>query len=437
MTDIKPQEKSAGLLNVESEVASLLHKHRIGVDLHCHFEGILRFSDLQEVAAALDSGGRLLRPETWDFIAQTMADDTISLQNFSKRLTARWMRLLCVAALEEQGTPVEKSMKAFIRKALEVMYAQGLSALELMVSVNTLSTSGDFSVIPLPAQHSAEEEQLIAKWNTELRAGNALTRERLLSLFNEVIVDDPRYARAGSVATSGQMEVGLKYMIRREKDHQIKNDSPTLAEEAAGIEDFRNKGLIVGVDIAGDEYDPSGKVSNFSSFLGMLTDKKIPFTIHAGEVAKASPMAAQSYQNLQDAVTLGARRIGHAVRLFDENEAMQKLAAQVVDQGIYIELNVTSNIWTGATASFRLEEHPIIRALNGTHPLFGQPALLAKLRDTVLVCDDDPVVVSQTTPSLIQELAAAAYLTNNMGEVSLLAMLQRQHERAAHALLWK
>lgn len=70
-------------------------------------------------------------------------------------------------------------------------------------------------------------------------------------------------------------------------------------------------------------------------------------TIHAGEAA--------SGQNVADSIELlGAERIGHGVRIFDNSNAY----GIVIDRGILLEICPTSNIQTSTVE--RMDAHPFI-----------------------------------------------------------------------------
>lgn len=99
---------------------------------------------------------------------------------------------------------------------------------------------------------------------------------------------------------------------------------------------------IVGVDLAGDESRYS--VDLYKKFFNYINDAKIPITCHAGEAAGA--------ESIKNAINLGAKRIGHGTRLYEDKDLMKK----VRDLGIPLEICLTSNKQTQVVRS--LEEHP-------------------------------------------------------------------------------
>ncbi|HCA84723.1 MAG TPA: adenosine deaminase [Streptomyces sp.] len=117
---------------------------------------------------------------------------------------------------------------------------------------------------------------------------------------------------------------------------------------------YRDLG-VVGFDIAGAEagYPPTRHLDAFE----YLKRENNHFTIHAGE-AFGLPSIWQALQ------WCGADRLGHGVRIIDDIQVaddgsvkLGRLASYVRDKRIPLELCPTSNLQTGAAASY--EEHPI------------------------------------------------------------------------------
>lgn len=109
---------------------------------------------------------------------------------------------------------------------------------------------------------------------------------------------------------------------------------------------YAHKG-IVGVDLAGAEalYDTAG----FKEIFCRAVSYGIPITIHAGE--------ADGADSVRKALAMGARRIGHGVRMAED----KKLLELVSREGIGVEMCPTSNIQTKAIADFA--DYPILRYL--------------------------------------------------------------------------
>jgi adenosine deaminase len=159
-------------------------------------------------------------------------------------------------------------------------------------------------------------------------------------------------------------------------------------EVAELVVKYRDKG-VVGFDIAGPEdgFPPSDQKDTFD----YLRKEDAHFTIHAGE--------AYGIPSIWEAIQLcGAERLGHGVRIIDDIDfsgsepKLGRLASYVRDRRIPLELCPTSNLQTGAAASYA--EHPI-----------GD---LTKLRFRVTLNTDNRLM-SQTSMSLEMEEAVKAF----------------------------
>ena len=105
---------------------------------------------------------------------------------------------------------------------------------------------------------------------------------------------------------------------------------------------YLNKG-VCGIDLAGaeDRY----LLSEYTDLFEIISKKNIPFTIHAGENG--------SYKEIELAIKLGARRIGHGIHAY-ESEEIQKMLR---DNNVLLEICPTSNVQTNSISEY--ENHPI------------------------------------------------------------------------------
>jgi adenosine deaminase len=106
---------------------------------------------------------------------------------------------------------------------------------------------------------------------------------------------------------------------------------------------------VVGFDLAGAERGhPPGK---HARTLAAVREAGLPMTLHAGE--------ADSAERVLEAGRLGARRIGHGVRLVDAltGAAPATLLDEAKALGLHLEVCPTSNVHTGAAAN--IASHPI------------------------------------------------------------------------------
>ncbi|MFD7442281.1 adenosine deaminase [Streptomyces sp. NPDC059909] len=173
-----------------------------------------------------------------------------------------------------------------------------------------------------------------------LEAG--LTLEEVVEAVNEGFREGERRARAsGHRIRVGAMLTAMRHAARALEIAELANR-------------YRDSG-VVGFDIAGAEagYPPTRHLDAFE----YLKRENNHFTIHAGE-AFGLPSIWQALQ------WCGADRLGHGVRIIDDIEVaadgtvkLGRLAAYVRDKRIPLEMCPTSNLQTGAAASY--EEHPI------------------------------------------------------------------------------
>ena len=106
---------------------------------------------------------------------------------------------------------------------------------------------------------------------------------------------------------------------------------------------------VVGFDLAGPEKGFPPLMHEAS--LARVRAAGLPLTLHAGE--------ADDAERVVEAGRLGARRIGHGVRLVDAlgDPARAALVDEVKAMGLHLEVCPTSNVHTGAAPS--VAAHPI------------------------------------------------------------------------------
>lgn len=134
------------------------------------------------------------------------------------------------------------------------------------------------------------------------------------------------------------LHFGVLLCCMRNEDAAINKDVVRLAGDFYG-------GGVVGLDLAGDE-------SNFpvlqqKEVFSFARGAALPYTIHAGEAAAADSIWA--------ALKLGASRVGHGVRAYEDQELMKFLK----QEAIALEMCLTSNLQTKAVT--KLAEHPLDR----------------------------------------------------------------------------
>jgi adenosine deaminase len=111
---------------------------------------------------------------------------------------------------------------------------------------------------------------------------------------------------------------------------------------------YRAQGVI-GFDLAGPElgHPPGDHAAAFT----VAREGGLPITCHAGEADEA--------RRVIEAARLGARRIGHGVRLADALAGDTALVDEAIERRLHLEVCVTSNVHTGAFVS--RAENPIRR----------------------------------------------------------------------------
>lgn len=115
-----------------------------------------------------------------------------------------------------------------------------------------------------------------------------------------------------------------------------------------GLEEACDTGLVVGVDLAGDE--SIGKISDYTEFFKKAKALGLGVTVHAGETG--------SWENVLEAIGNGADRIGHGIAVA---HAPEEVRNYIKKTGVCLEVCISSNVHTGAVAD--LDSHPVLSML--------------------------------------------------------------------------
>jgi len=110
---------------------------------------------------------------------------------------------------------------------------------------------------------------------------------------------------------------------------------------------------VCAVDLAGDE--AIYKTEDFRELFEYAKEKKVPFTIHAGE--------ADGRESIKSAIDFDALRIGHGVEIITEED----LIKEVINKNILLEICPTSNIQTRVVDSYK--NHPIKKLYDMNVPI--------------------------------------------------------------------
>ena len=154
---------------------------------------------------------------------------------------------------------------------------------------------------------------------------------------------------------------------------------------------------VVAFDLAGPEHGfPPG---DHAHALAMAREAGLPLTLHAGE--------ADAAERVLEAGRLGARRIGHGVRLADAlaDPARRHLVDEAKALGLHLEVCPTSNLHTGAAAA--IATHPITALWQAGVSLsyHTDNRLMSRITQT-----GEALTLLQHTPLTVADLLAMARL---------------------------
>jgi adenosine deaminase len=223
----------------------------------------------------------------------------------------------------------------------------------------------------------------------ELHVERGLTLDEVVEAVRDGFREGERRAAAAGNPIVVRMLITAMRQLARSRE---------IAELAVR---WRDDG-VVGFDIAGPEagYRPTRHLDAFD----IVRHENFHITIHAGE-SFGPPSIWEALQ------FCGAERLGHGVHIVDDIEvrddgsvALGRLAAFVRDRRVPLEMCPTSNVHTGAVASFA--EHPI--------------DLLRRLRFRVTVNTDNRLMSGVSLSSEFAALDAAFDL--GLGEMEWLTI---------------
>jgi len=139
------------------------------------------------------------------------------------------------------------------------------------------------------------------------------------------------------------IKVNLILCFIREKNNKAENEETLrLAKE------YFQTGDIAAVDIAGNEAE--FPILNYKDLFDKCKEYGIPFTIHAGE--------ADGSLSVKNAINLGAKRIGHGTRAFEDDNVVELIK----EKGIFLEMCPTSNEKTTAVKNMK-DDFPFMKYL--------------------------------------------------------------------------
>lgn len=135
------------------------------------------------------------------------------------------------------------------------------------------------------------------------------------------------------------MKAGLILCFMRGAGNQEANEKTLEAAKR-----YRDQGVLA-VDLAGAE--ALYQTADYEEIFKQVREAEMPFTIHAGEAAGP--------ESVRKALEFGARRLGHGVRVIED----QRLTDQIIREGITLEVCPISNLHTKLARD--VYSHPIRR----------------------------------------------------------------------------
>lgn len=172
---------------------------------------------------------------------------------------------------------------------------------------------------------------------------------------------EPIFAALEQARQRGERELGLTlYWIFDAVRHFSVEEAARVFRKAAELRPAHPS--IVGIGLGGDERRCGSEV--FRALYAEAAEAGLRLTNHAGETT--GPDA------IREALAIGSERIGHAVSLVEDFHLLQDLK----ERGFPLELCPTSNVRTGACASFaahplrRLFDAGLLVTVNSDDPAF-------------------------------------------------------------------
>ena len=121
------------------------------------------------------------------------------------------------------------------------------------------------------------------------------------------------------------------------------DENRALNEETVHVAGRLLGDIVLALDLAGNE--AGYPTESFRTLFTVAAELGVPFTIHAGEAASA--------ESVLYAIEMGARRIGHGVRSYENPDVMSLLA----ESSVPLELCPTSNLQTAVFEN--ISQYPI------------------------------------------------------------------------------
>ncbi|AKS70170.1 adenosine deaminase [Staphylococcus schleiferi] len=135
----------------------------------------------------------------------------------------------------------------------------------------------------------------------------------------------------GAQQAEAQFDLEVRLLVCGMKHHSMTTNQAIFDHLGANASITK---YIVGVDLAGDE--ASSPTEAHEALIQYAKSKNLNITLHAGECG--------CVKNVYDAIQYGARRIGHGVAIFQDEQAL----SWVKEQDVLLEFCPNSNLQTKA-----------------------------------------------------------------------------------------
>lgn len=241
--------------------------------------------------------------------------------------------------------------------------------------MQTLAMQNTFylEVMWMPQSGAARRAGSAAGWNEDLAAMDAALAPALPALVAAAIAEtDAMEARARQVlrcdppaelvvegayvwSSLAGCGVTVRYLVQA---NRLVPPEQTYGQLALGAALIATDPRWVGLQLVAPEDHPNA-LANYDLHMDMfarLTRRGVPASLHAGELTLdyATPLGIDGH--VTRAVEAGARRVGHGVAVPRETGA-HELVARMAEEGIAVEINLTSNDVILGVAG---EDHPVI-----------------------------------------------------------------------------
>jgi len=366
------------------------------VDLHLHLDGSLSLENISQLLNYQPNK----KPNGWDDMADkekeallSVSQDCLSLVEYLK-----YFDLPC--SLLQTPDMVRKAMSTLVQE----LNRQGLVYADIRFAPQLFSSE-------LREKFGAE---LSYEENTQL-----LEHETNIV---KAALDGIEDAKKGK-----NIEVNIILCCMRNKDWSKEGLSSRIAANERTIllantfskmDKKEVTSHVVGIDLAGGEAD--NRNTSYPA-LKSVYDDNLDIIIHSGEAGTLE----EKLDNIETAISLGAKRIGHGIALgcvYEDDtsqelkEKAKSLIEQIKEKGIALECCPTSNFQT--------------KAVEGKHPM------LKLLQDGVKVTiNTDNMTVSRTTLQkeydIFKELCIKSSLSNEETE-KLVIQIQKNAIEASY-----